>query len=81
MLENDVNYDPETMGDESLDDEDCSYLVPEVSLGEHIVRIVEGDKLGSRWLVVGEHYIFHRNDTSLDGEQVYWECSRRKQAR
>ena len=56
---------------------ECSYLVPEVELSE----LTNGDKSGSTWLVVNDKYIFHKNDVSLDEEQVYWVCSKRKQTK
>ena len=57
----------------------CSYLVPEGDLKTHKIRIIPGDKVGSQWMVVDDIYVYHKNDTSSD--QVYWECSKRKQAR
>ena len=56
-----------------------SYLVPEGDLKTHKIRIIPGDKVGSQWMVVDDIYVYHKNDTS--GDQVYWECSKRKQER
>ena len=69
------------MGANGGEDLECSYLIPQDILEQYSVRIVEGDKAGAKLLVVIEQYVFHRNDTSLDGDQVYWECARIKQFR
>ena len=61
---------------------DSSYLVSQEDLVVHYtVRLVKGDKGGSMWLVVNDQYMYHKNDMSIDGHQVYWECARRKQTR
>ena len=60
---------------------DASYLVPQASLTEYSMRLIDGDKAGSRWLVVGDNYIYHKNDGSLDEGHTYWECSKRRQSR
>ena len=60
---------------------DGSYLVSSNDLEKYRIRLIYGDKDDSTWLVVDNQYIFHRNDISLNGEQVYWECARRKQSR
>ena len=62
-------------------DADSSYLVSQEDLVVHSVRLVKGDKGGSMWLVVDDQYMYHKNDMSIDGQQVYWECAKRKQAR
>ena len=57
-------------------------LVSQEDLVVHYtVRLVKGDKGGSMWLVVNDQYMYHKNDMSIDGHQVYWECARRKQTR
>ena len=33
---------------------ECSYLVPEVELSEFTIRLINGDKSGSTWLVVND---------------------------
>ena len=63
------------------EDLDCSYLITEDDLKGYTVRLIKGDKAGSTWLVVDDQFIFHKNDSSVEGDQVYWECARRKQAR
>ena len=60
---------------------DASYLVPEISLFEYSARLVDGDKLGSKWLVISDKYIYHKNDISVEGDQTYWVCARRTQTR
>ena len=79
-VDNDEYPDNYVGGDEEPE-LDCSYLIPENTLKEYGVRLITGDKAGSQWLVVGEQYLFHRNDSSLDGQQIYWECAKRKQTR
>ena len=63
------------------EDLDSSYLIPECNLKDYSARIIKGDKVNSNWLVVENQFIFHKNDSSVDGNQVYWDCSRRKQNR
>ena len=83
MSENgdEVFDDPQEASSLETDELECSYLVPQVNLAECSARVIDGDKVGSKWLVVGDMYIFHKNDSSLDGENIYWECSKRKQTR
>ena len=70
-----------------VDDEEAdvelglSYLVGSNELKDHSHRILKGDKPGTQWLVIKDQYIYHRNDNSLDGSLVYWECSRRRRVR
>ena len=58
-------------------DADSSYLVSQEDLVSHTVRLVKGDKGGSMWLVVNDQFMYHKNDMSIDGQQVYWECAKR----
>ena len=54
------------------------YLMDELELEKHRVKILKENKKNSLWLVVDNQYIMHRNDTSPDGSQYYWECSHRR---
>ena len=55
-----------------------SHLAPEEKLMDLSIQIIAGNKLGSEWLVVNNVFICHKNDSSLDGSTVYWECCKRK---
>ena len=59
---------------DAADEYNTLYLVPQASLPEYGERLIDGDKAGSRWLMVGDTYIYHKNDGALDGGHVYWEC-------
>ena len=61
---------------DDIDDRDKSYLVNEEELEKIQVRIIDGDKDDSKWLVVDEIYICHRYRGSE--EETFWECSGRR---
>ena len=61
-------YQPEEEGD--------GYLDPEC--GKILTSIMDGLKHGTEWLVVDETFICHVNSKSVDGNNVYWECSQRQ---
>ena len=63
-----------------VDEIDSSYLENPENLHDRKLRLLKGDKAGSTWLVIDEQFIFHKNDCSIDGDQTYLECCRRKQA-
>ena len=60
---------------EEPDNLDCSYLITEGDLKGYKARLVIGDKAESTWLVVDDQFIFHKKDSSVEGDQVYWEVS------
>ena len=78
MVSNSV-FSEEQDNQETLDDEE-DYLISESELGLHKVRLVQGNKKNSTWLVVDNQFIMHRNDHSVDSSQYYWECSHRRKA-
>ena len=61
-----------------IEEEEGDYLVPVSDLKEVSLEIVEGDKAGSKWLVLEKTYIFHKNTSSVDGSEVFWECAARR---
>ena len=61
-----------------IEEEEADYLVPVSDLKEVSLEIVEGDKAGSKWLVLEKTYIFHKNTSSVDGSEVFWECVARR---
>ena len=46
------------------------------------IEIISGNKKGSKWLVIDNAYLLHKNDESSDDytgdTTTYWECSRRR---
>ena len=67
-----------TEGEEENDDHECSYLVSENDFSNHNVEVIAGDKSGSQWLVINKTWIFHKNTASVDGSEVFWECTVRR---
>ena len=75
-----INNDPEIVV-ESSDDGDANdnnnpFLENEDNLGNHKLEVIEGDKEGSKWLVLDEVYILHKYRTT--GDEIFWECSGRR---
>ena len=62
---------------EKIDSED--YL--EQDIDSHTIEIVDGEKEGSKWLIIDEIYICHRDNTSKGNvrETLGWECRGRRQ--
>ena len=67
--------------DRHLSDNDCSYLVPSEELNNYEIEVINGNKAGSKWLVIEKTYICHANAESTEGEVTYWECKRRRHDR
>ena len=59
-------------------EEQCSYLIGEKELDAHTLELIQGDKATSNWLIVDNTYIFHKNTSSVDGSETFWECSLRR---
>ena len=70
--------DSECEGDPTVDHENCSYLIGEDELEAHTIELIQGDKSTSKWLIVDNTYIFHKNTSSVDGSETFWECSDRR---
>ena len=62
--------------DDHDDERDKSYLINEEELEKIQVKIIDGDKEYSKWLVVDDIYICHRYQGSE--EETFWECSGRR---
>ena len=60
---------------------DVSYLVPPDDLAKVDLDLIEGNKPGSKWLVIEKTYICHVNAGSTEGDVTYWECRRRRHDR
>ena len=60
---------------------ECSYLIPSDNLPKIEIEVIDGNKAGSKWLVVEKTYICHANAESSEGEETYWECRRRRHDR
>ena len=51
---------------------DVSYLVPPDALDKVDLELIEGNKPGSKWLVIEKTYICHVNAGSTEGDLTYW---------
>ena len=60
---------------------DRSYLIPQDDLLDHTIEAIPGSKVGSTWYVLDDTYILYKIDTSVDGSEVFLECSRRRHGR
>ena len=60
---------------------DVSYLVSPDDLAKVDLELIEGNKPGSKWLVIEKTYICHVNAGSTEGDVTYWECRRRRHDR
>ena len=63
----------------STQDEYGSFLIPEDELNSINVEIIKGNRANSQWLILDQTYICHKNDQSVEGDLIYWECSKRRQ--
>ena len=60
---------------------DRSYLVHQDDLLDHNIEAIPGSKVGSTWYVLDDTYILYKIDTSVDGSEVFFKCSRRRHGR
>ena len=71
-----------TQDDDSTEVEDIDsndYL--EQDIDSHSIEIVDGEKEGSKWLIIDGIYICHRDNNSKGNirERLGWECRGRRQ--
>ena len=72
-----LTQDDDSTEVEEIDSED--YL--EQDIDSHTIEIVDGEKEGSKWLIIDGIYICHRDNTSKGNirETLGWECRGRRQ--
>ena len=82
MSQTSANSEPEADKRNFIEEEDdnleCSYLVSESEFTKHDIKIIAGDKKGACWLVVDKTWIFHKNTSSVDCSETFWECAVRR---
>ena len=64
-----------------VDGLNISYLADSDDLKDIDVEVIDGNKAGSKWLVLEKTYICHSNAESVEGELTYWECRRQRHDR
>ena len=72
-----MTQDDDSTEVEEIDSED--YL--EQDIDSHTIEIVDGEKEGSKWLIIDGIYICHRDNTFKGNvrETLGWECKGRRQ--
>ena len=71
----------ESVLDPNVSESEREYLEPTDKLNQHDIKIIEGNKNGSKWLVIDGAYVCHANIVSAEGQITYWECKRRRHDR
>jgi hypothetical protein len=73
----DVEIDDEEMSvlEEEEDNHHGNYLEEEEALDKIKIEVVDGEKAGSKWLIIEDIYIMHKKQSSANEE--FWDCSGR----
>ena len=66
----------ESLTELTHDEPDYDYLEPHDDVAKHKIELVQGEKDGSRWLVMDDIYILHKKEISKN--EIFWECSGRR---
>lgn len=69
--------DDDENGEDPENDSIPSYLMPQEELDKVKVEVIDGDKAGSKWLVLDDVFMLYKY--GYEGkEETFWECSERR---
>ena len=58
------------------DSDEHAYLESQDKLSSIKLEIVDGEKSGSRWLIIDDIYIMHKKQETKN--DIFWECAGRR---